>query len=134
MHKVLVIEDEAPLREEIHDWLQFENYEVLEAADGVAGVELALKHYPDIIISDIRMPRLDGYGALLEIRSHAATTHIPFIFLTAKATREDIRTGMNLGADDYLTKPFTHKELLQAVQSRLEKKTAQEQEYQQHID
>lgn len=134
MYKVLVIEDEAPLREEIVDWLRFEDFEVFAAGDGVAGVEVALLERPDIILSDIQMPRMDGYGVLLEMRSNVATSHIPFVFFTARASREDVRHGMALGADDYLTKPFTHAELLGAVRSRLEKKDTQEQEFQQQID
>lgn len=120
MPTILVIEDESLLRVEVAEWLMFEGYTAITAEDGVVGVEKALQHQPDLIVCDIMMPRLDGYGVLLEIRSNSETADIPLIFLTARAAHEDIRAGMNLGADDYLTKPFTRVELLQAIKSRLE--------------
>jgi two-component system, sensor histidine kinase and response regulator len=129
MPKILVIEDEAILRDEIVEWLTFEDYTVFSATDGVEGVETAFRVLPDLIICDITMPRLDGYGVLLEMRSHPATISTPFIFVTARAAVEDMRQGMDLGADDYITKPFTRLELLRAVQTRLEKKSLQEQAY-----
>src|SRR5260221_10488792 len=119
MTKILVIEDEAILRGEVAEWLTFEGYDVISAGDGVAGVECAFRDLPDLIISDITMPRLDGYGVLLEMHANAATAHIPFILVTARASHDDIRQGMALGADDYITKPFSRLELLQAVQARL---------------
>ncbi len=124
MPTILVIEDESLLRVEVAEWLMFEGYTAITAEDGVVGVEKALQHGPDLIVCDIMMPRLDGYGVLLEIRSNSVTADIPLIFLTARAAHEDIRAGMNLGADDYLTKPFTRVELLQAIKSRLETTTA----------
>ncbi len=133
MTKILVIEDEAPLLEEILEWLGFEDYEAFGATDGVEGVETAIQHLPDLIVCDVMMPRLDGYGTLLELRANPLTLSIPFIFLTAKADRESVRHGMVLGADDYLTKPFTRQELFQAIQSRLEKRIFQEEEYQQQM-
>lgn len=129
MTKILVIEDEPRLRIEVIEWLKFEGYEVIGAADGVEGVEAALRERPDLIVCDITMPRLDGYGVLLEIQANPATIGIPFIFLTARATYDDLRKGMTIGADDYITKPFTLDQLLQSVRIRLEKKAAKERQY-----
>jgi signal transduction histidine kinase len=119
MMKILVIEDETGLRQEIVDVLYFEGYDAIGAADGQEGIELAKQILPDLIICDIMMPKVDGYGVLMTLRDDPATADIPFIFLTAKASRHDWRTGMNTGADDYLTKPFEIEELLAAVRSRL---------------
>jgi two-component system, sensor histidine kinase and response regulator len=130
MTRILIIEDETILREEIIEWLTLEGYEVFGAADGVHGVKQALQQQPDLIISDITMPRLDGHGVLLELHANPSTTTIPFIFMTARSTHEDIRKGMGLGADDYITKPFTRLELLDAIKSRLDKKTAVEKQHQ----
>src|SRR5258707_7943590 len=124
MTKILVIEDEAMLRKEVLDILTFEGYEAIGAEDGLAGVECARRERPDLIVCDITMPRLDGYGVLLEIQANPATTDIPFIFVTARASHEDTRKGMASGADDYITKPFTRLDLLQAVKAPLEKKIA----------
>lgn len=124
MTKILVIEDEEILRGEVVNWLQLEDYEAMGAEDGVAGVEAAFQHMPDLVLSDITMPRLDGYGVLLELRSNVSTAAIPFIFMTARASHEDIRQGMGLGADDYITKPFTRLELLGTIEARLKKKSA----------
>ncbi len=130
MTKILIIEDEDMLHGEVSEWLTFEGYEVFSAKDGVAGLECAFRDLPDLIVCDIMMPRLDGYGVLLEMRSNLGTAAIPFIFVTAKVTTEDIRRGMILGADDYLTKPFERMDLLQAIQTRLAKKAALEQDHQ----
>lgn len=130
MTKILVIEDEAILREEIGEWLLLEGYTAVVAEDGMVGVEAAFRHLPDLIVCDILMPHLDGYGVLLEIHSNPATVEIPFIFLTAKAAHAEIRKGMDLGADDYITKPFTRLELLQAIEARLAKKNKQTQVHQ----
>ncbi len=121
MSKILVIEDEAPLLEEIVDLLRYEDYEVIPAHNGRDGIAQALEHVPDLILSDVMMPETDGYRVLLELRTHDSTALTPFIFLTALADRTNIRYGMELGADDYITKPFTRDELLNAVQSRLKK-------------
>ncbi len=121
MTKILIIEDETLVRESLSDLLQAENFELLEAENGMIGVGLATKHKPDLIICDILMPQLDGYGVLDKLRQQEVTSEIPFIFLTAKASHQDMRTGMNTGADDYLTKPFSRRELLDAVNSRLHK-------------
>jgi len=133
MTKILVIEDETILREEVVAWLTLEGYTVLSAEDGVAGVAAALHHQPDLIVCDILMPRLDGYGVLIEVRSDQEIADTPFIFVTARAAYEDMRKGMDLGADDYLTKPFTRLDLLQAIQTRLAKKALQEQAQQRAI-
>ncbi len=134
MTKILVIEDEAILRGEVVEWLTFEGYEAIGAEDGLVGIETALRILPDLIVSDITMPRLDGYGVLLEMHANPTTAHIPFILVTARASHEDIRQGMALGADDYITKPFSRLELLQAVQIRLEKKAAQQRHYEQQVE
>lgn len=123
MEKILVIEDEVELLEEIVEWLQFEGYEVYKANGGGEGIRLALAHVPDLIISDIMMPYVDGYRVLLELRTKPATALIPFIFLSALADRRDVRRGMSLGADDYVTKPFVRQDLLDAVRIRLDKQT-----------
>lgn len=133
MTKVLVIEDEAHLRENIVSILSFEGFDTLSAADGTVGIELAYKHVPDLVLCDIMMPRTDGYGVLLALRSEPATSMIPIIFLTAKAGREDFRYGMVLGADDYVTKPFTPEELLHAIETRLERQRLLEEEYHQTL-
>src|SRR5258708_24986535 len=103
MTKILLIEHEAILRGEVAEWLTFEGYEVISAEDGVVGVEYATRDLPDLIVSDITMPRLDGYGVLLEMHANIATAHIPFILVTARASHEDIRHGMALGQHDYIT-------------------------------
>lgn len=134
MQTILVIEDEALLRAEVEEWLKFEGYNAITAEDGIAGVEKALQHLPDLIVCDIMMPRLDGYGVLIEIRSNHKTADTPFVFLTARAAHEDIRAGMNLGADDYLTKPFTRIDLLQAVKSRLDAAAARRSKINEEIE
>ncbi len=121
MIQVLVIEDMDALREEIMDTLRFEGYEVLGAENGIKGVALATEHLPDVILCDVMMPQMDGYETLRILRQQPSTAMIPFIFLTAKADKSDMRHGMELGADDYLTKPFTVAELLGAIQGRLQK-------------
>lgn len=125
MHKasktILVIEDHNDIRESIVEILELADYDVLSAPDGKVGVDLALKHLPDLILCDIMMPVLDGYGVLYLLGKHEETATIPLIFLTAKAERSDVRKAMDMGADDYLTKPFGDMELLNAVESRLKK-------------
>ena len=133
MIKILLIEDEAPLRGEVAEWLTFEDYEVIKAADGIAGVEAVFRYQPDLILCDIMMPKLDGYGVLLETNANPATVATPFIFMTARASHDDLREGMSSGADDYITKPFTRQELLHAIQNQLEKRTAREQYHQNQI-
>jgi diguanylate cyclase len=121
MTKILVIEDMDTLREEIIETLSFEGFETLGAADGEIGVEIAKTYLPNLIICDIMMPKLDGYETLEALRGDPVTMTIPFIFLTAKAEKIDMRLGMELGADDYLTKPFTTEELVGAIAARLQK-------------
>ncbi|MEA5419132.1 response regulator [Spirulina sp. CCNP1310] len=121
MQKILVIEDEVQTREIFSRCLHFEGFLVLTAAHGTAGVELARQELPDLIICDIMMPDMDGYQVLATIHENPATAAIPFIFLTAKVTMADLRQGMALGADDYLTKPCTVEQLLGAIATRLER-------------
>jgi two-component system, OmpR family, alkaline phosphatase synthesis response regulator PhoP len=129
MKKILVIEDEASVRTNILEILESGGFEVILAEDGKVGLQLAKEQIPDLIICDIMMPGLDGYGVLTTLLEQPTTAMIPFIFLTAKTTREDFRQGMNLGADDYITKPFRRTELLEAVKVRLEKQTTLAQQY-----
>ena len=121
MKKILLIEDNDDIRENTAEILELANYKVIVAANGKAGVEKALQEIPDLIICDIMMPVLDGYGVLHAVHKNEAIKNIPFIFLTAKSERNDFRKGMELGADDYITKPFEGTELLNAVDSRLKK-------------
>ncbi len=121
MKKILVIEDEAPLRESVIDLLAAENYEAIGAESGSVGIHLAQTEAPDLILCDVQMPGFDGYDVLTSLRENPKTASIPFIFLTARGSRRDLREGMDLGADDYLTKPCTADELLQAVATRLER-------------
>ena len=119
--KILVIEDNLEVRENLAEILELSDYEVLQAEDGTLGVELASREKPDLIICDVMMPRLDGFGVLNILSKKPDTASIPFIFLTAKAEKADFRRGMNLGADDYITKPFYKDELLTVVETRLRK-------------
>ena len=119
--KLLVIEDNSEVRENLEEILELSGYEVLLAEDGKVGVEVALKNKPDLILCDVMMPRLDGFGVLNILSKKSQTADIPFIFLTAKAEKSDFRRGMNLGADDYITKPFYKDELLSVLETRLEK-------------
>lgn len=121
MIKILVIEDEDAIRENLIDLLEISNFEALSADNGKTGLELATQLCPDLILCDVMMPEMDGYEVLAHLRSQPRTATIPFIFLSAKAARPDLRQGMNLGADDYLTKPYTPDEILGAIASRLEK-------------
>ncbi len=121
MAKILVIEDEADIRNTIKQILEFEGHDVLSASDGVEGVNSAKENIPDLIISDVNMPELDGFGVITELRNNKSTSTIPIILLTARSEKEDIREGMNLGADDYLNKPFTIDELKKSIKTRLDK-------------
>ncbi|GAA4810248.1 response regulator [Litoribaculum gwangyangense] len=121
MKTVLLIEDDVVLRENTAELLELSNYKVISASNGKIGVELAKKHLPNIIVCDIMMPELDGYGALEVLSKDKTTKHIPFIFLSAKTERSDVRKGMNLGADDYITKPFTEDDIISAIESRMAK-------------
>ncbi|QMU26642.1 response regulator [Adhaeribacter radiodurans] len=121
MKKILLIEDNSEIRENIAEILSLADYDIVQAEHGKAGVALAQTEKPDLIICDIMMPQLDGYGVLHLLSKNPSTSGIPFIFLTAKSEKEDFRKGMNLGADDYLIKPFDDLELLDAVEMRLKK-------------
>ncbi|MBD2246340.1 EAL domain-containing response regulator [Nostoc sp. FACHB-888] len=121
MTKILIIEDQEAVRENILDLLEAEDFETIGAANGRIGVNLARSEVPDLILCDMMMPQLDGYGVLRILRQDPRTATIPFIFLTAKSAKSDFRQGMNMGADDYITKPFTRAELLSAIINRLEK-------------
>ena len=129
MKKILLIEDNNHMRENTAEILQLAHYDVLTAANGKIGVEIAQKEHPDLIICDVMMPVLDGYGVLHMLGKNTDTSGIPFIFLTAKTERSDMRKGMEMGADDYVTKPFDDIELLNAVESRLKKYDALRTEY-----
>lgn len=121
MKRILLIEDNTEVRENTAEILELSQYEVLTAENGKIGVKLALSATPDLIICDIMMPEMDGYGVLHALSKNETTAAIPFIFLTAKADRTDFRKGMEMGADDYITKPFDDIELLNAVEARLKK-------------
>jgi CRP-like cAMP-binding protein len=121
MKKILLIEDNPDVRENTAEILELAQYKVITACNGREGVELAQKEKPDLIICDIMMPVLDGHGTLHLLSKNDETASIPFIFLTAKAERTDYRRGMEMGADDYLTKPFDDIELLNAIEVRLKK-------------
>lgn len=120
-HRILVIEDETRIRKNIVTILRMEGYDTLEAENGRLGVDLARKHLPDLVICDILMPEMDGLSTLEELRGDPATVRIPFIFLTSRGDRGDIRKGMVQGADDYLSKPFETDELLETLESRLKR-------------
>lgn len=119
--KILIIEDHADMRENIAEMLDLAGYQTITASNGKEGIKQARTHLPDLIICDIMMPELDGYAVISILSKDIQTSYIPFIFLTAKAEKQDIRKGMEMGADDYLTKPFTDTDLLNAVKTRLEK-------------
>ncbi len=121
MKKILVIEDNAEVLENICEILELSGYAVIPAENGKSGVKKAINDDPDLILCDVMMPELDGFGVLQILNNNAKTYSIPFIFLTAKAEKEDFRKGMTLGADDYITKPFDDTDLLQTIARRLEK-------------
>lgn len=123
MKTVLLIEDDAVLRENTKELLELSNYIVTTASNGELGLETAIQIKPDIIVCDIMMPKLDGYGVLEGLANQEDTKHIPFIFLSAKTERQDVRKGMDLGADDYITKPFTEDEIISAIESRIARTT-----------
>jgi CRP-like cAMP-binding protein/CheY-like chemotaxis protein len=121
MKKILIIEDNEALRENTAEILTLANYDITTAENGKIGVENAIANPPDLIVCDIMMPVLDGYGVFQIISKHPNLKHIPFIFLSAKSERTDLRKGMEMGADDYITKPFSETELINAIRTRLEK-------------
>jgi two-component system sensor histidine kinase/response regulator len=126
MAKILIIEDEEPVRANLIELLDAEGYDTLQGADGITGVNLARNENPDLIICDIFMPGVGGYGVLSALNKDETTAAIPFIFLTALTERDDQRKGMELGADDFISKPFTRQEILKAIQTRLGKKSSLE--------
>ncbi len=134
MKKILLIEDNKEMRENTCEILELANYQVITASNGKTGVDIALKEVPDLIICDIMMPELDGYGVLYLISKNPTTSGIPFIFLTAKAEKSDMRKGMSMGADDYLTKPFEEMELLNAVEARMRKNELFKREFSKNVD
>lgn len=134
MTKILVIEDDEHIRDEVMDWLTFEGYVVVGAANGRSGLDAALREAPDLILCDIAMPEMDGHDVLIAIRANPTLNDVPFLFLTAAADRAARRQGMDEGADDYLTKPFTHAEVLNAIQARLGKKARLDQQIQSQIE
>ena len=127
MKKILVIEDEAETRDNLVLMLEMEGFKPCSAPNGRAGVEVAKRELPDVILCDVSMPELDGHGVLEALRADATTVSIPFIFLTAKGDKKDLRIGMNLGADDYLTKPASAEEVLSAINARLDRHNEKEQ-------
>jgi len=124
MPKILVIEDQPQMRRNLVTILEMENFEVLSAENGRSGLDLARTASPAVILCDVMMPEMDGHEVLRALRADQATATIPFIFLTAKSDKQDLRTGMNLGADDYLAKPVGRDELLAALQARLARQDA----------
>ncbi len=121
MKTILLIEDDAVLRENTKELLELSDYAVTTASNGKIGLETAMLTQPDIVVCDIMMPELDGYGVLEGLAKDKKTKHIPFIFLSAKTERKDVRKGMDLGADDYITKPFSEEEIISAIESRIAK-------------
>lgn len=124
MVKVLVIEDEMEIRANLLEFLALEGYDVIGADNGITGLIGALEYQPDLILCDVMMPELDGYDVLAALRQEPKTALIPFIFLTALADKGDMRKGIELGSDDYLTKPFTCLEILRAIETVLQKQAA----------
>jgi len=127
MNRVLVIEDEPKMLRNLLTILTMEGFEAVGARNGEEGVETALRELPDLVICDVMMPGFDGYEVLTRLRANPSTVDIPLIFLTARGEREDVRAGMNLGADDYLCKPCPTEELLSAIQARLRRQDEMEQ-------
>lgn len=134
MKKILVIEDDKVISTIITDILSAEDFVVICAENGKIGVQMAQKQAPDLILCDVMMPELDGYEVLKILRENLVTEAIPFIFLTAKSTKDDLREGMKLGADDYLTKPFTRDELMGTITTRLQKQVAIQRRSQEQLD
>lgn len=125
MKKILIIEDEPEMRRNITALLRYHEYEPIEAENGRIGVALARRERPDLVLCDVMMPELDGHGVLQALQQDAELALIPFIFLTAKGEKDDLRSGMNLGADDYLTKPVANAELVRAIEARLRRSRQQ---------
>lgn len=125
MKRILVIEDEPEMRRNVTALLRYKDYEPMAAENGRLGLEMARRENPDLILCDVMMPELDGYGVLRALQADAKLALIPFIFLTAKGEKDDLRSGMSLGADDYLTKPVANDDLVQAIEARLSRSARQ---------
>lgn len=121
-HRILIVEDEPRMRANLAMILKMEGYDVIEASHGVQGVTAAREHRPDFIFCDVSMPELDGHGVLKAVRADPATARTPFVFLTAHGDKPDVRTGMNLGADDYLVKPVEVADVVGAIQARMQRR------------
>jgi DNA-binding NarL/FixJ family response regulator len=121
-HRILIVEDEPRMRSNLAMILKMEGYDVIEASHGVHGVAAAREHRPDFIFCDVSMPELDGHGVLKAVRADPATARTPFVFLTAHGDKPDVRTGMNLGADDYLVKPVEVADVVGAIQARMQRR------------
>lgn len=134
MKKIVLIEDEKDVRETTSEILELANYKVYCAENGIKGIKLVKDKKPDLIICDIMMPNLDGYGVLNILSKDVETSHIPFIFLTAKTENSDIRKGMNLGADDYITKPFDETALLECIEIRLKRSELLQRKFEPNIN
>ena len=133
MTSILIIEDEPQICSSLERFLRLHDFQVLTAEDGQQGIVMARSHLPDLILCDIMMPELDGYGVRQKLSTEIHTDSIPFIFLTAKASLEDLRQGMNLGADDYITKPFKFEDVLTSIETRLRRQQALSLPYQQEL-
>ena len=125
MKKILVIEDEPEMRRNITTLLRYHDYEPIAAENGRQGIEAARREKPDLILCDVMMPELDGYAVLQALQTDASLARVPFIFLTAKGEKDDLRSGMNLGADDYLTNPVANADLVRAIEARLRRSEQQ---------
>src|SRR3954471_5592009 len=125
MKKILIIEDEPEMRRNIAALLRYSGYQPIAAENGRLGIEAARREKPDLILCDVMMPELDGYGVLQSLQQDGSLALIPFVFLTAKGDKDDLRSGMNLGADDYLTKPVANSDLVEAVEARLRRSQRQ---------
>ena len=125
MKKILIIEDEPEMRRNITALLRYHDYEPIEAENGRKGIQAARREKPDLVLCDVMMPELDGHGVLQALQQDADLALIPFIFLTAKGEKDDLRSGMNLGADDYLTKPVANADLIRAIEARLRRSQQQ---------
>jgi DNA-binding NarL/FixJ family response regulator len=129
MKKILVIEDEPEMRRNITTLLRYHDFEPIAAENGRAGIEAARRERPDLILCDVMMPELDGHAVLQTLQADAGLARVPFIFLTAKGEKEDLRSGMNLGADDYLTKPVANADLVRAIEVRLRRSQQAKREF-----
>ena len=125
MRRILVIEDEPEMRRNVTALLRYHEYETIEAENGRTGLELARRDKPDLILCDVMMPELDGYGVLQALQQDAGLALIPFVFLTARGDKDDLRSGMNCGADDYLTKPVANNDLVNTIEARLRRSALQ---------